>query len=62
MGKVIPPYSADQRRQALKHALTLLHSDGMTGFKDPDITQDDWVADTYAQALRSNPKHALRLA
>jgi predicted amidohydrolase YtcJ len=44
MGQVIPPYSADQRRQALKHALMLLHSEGMTGFKDPDITQDDWVA------------------
>jgi len=44
MGQVIPPYSTDQRRQALKHALLLLHSEGMTGFKDPDITQDDWVA------------------
>jgi predicted amidohydrolase YtcJ len=44
IGEVIPPYSTDQRRQAMKHALMLLHSEGMTGFKDPDITQEDWVA------------------
>jgi hypothetical protein len=44
LGEVIPPYSTDQRHQAMKHALMLLHSEGMTGFKDPDITQDDWVA------------------
>jgi hypothetical protein len=40
MWQVIPPYSTDQRRQALKHALMLLHSEGMTGFKvGPTRTQ-----------------------
>jgi predicted amidohydrolase YtcJ len=44
MGPVIPPYSTEQRRQGLEHMLMLLHAEGMTGFKDPDISQDDWVA------------------
>jgi predicted amidohydrolase YtcJ len=42
--RVIPPYSDEQRRQSLKHMLMRLHLEGMTGFKDPDISQDDWLA------------------
>lgn len=41
---VIPEYSREQRRQAIDHMLQVTHSEGMTGFKDPDIDQDDWEA------------------
>jgi predicted amidohydrolase YtcJ len=41
---ILPPYSAAQRRQAVDHMLEVAHSEGMTGFKDPDIGQDDWEA------------------
>ncbi len=41
---IIPPYSVEQRRQAIAHMLPLLHAEGMTGFKDPDISQEDWEA------------------
>lgn len=41
---VIPPYSVDQRRQAIDHMLPLVQAEGMTGFKDPDISQEDWDA------------------
>jgi predicted amidohydrolase YtcJ len=44
MDPVIPPYSAEQRQQAIDYMLALARSEGMTGFKDPDISQEDWEA------------------
>jgi predicted amidohydrolase YtcJ len=44
MDRVIPPYSAEQRRQAIEHMLSVAHAEGMTGFKDPDIRPEDWDA------------------
>ncbi|MEP6884882.1 MAG: amidohydrolase [Gammaproteobacteria bacterium] len=41
---LIPPYTPEQRHQALVHMVALAHSEGMTGFKDPDISQEDWEA------------------
>jgi predicted amidohydrolase YtcJ len=41
---VIPPYPIEQRRRAIEFMLPLLHAEGMTGFKDPDISQEDWEA------------------
>jgi predicted amidohydrolase YtcJ len=43
--RLVPPYSAEQRRRALDHMLSVAHAEGMTGFKDPDISEDYW--ETY---------------
>jgi predicted amidohydrolase YtcJ len=40
----IPPYSIEQRRQAIDYEIPVAHAEGMTGFKDPDISQEDWEA------------------
>lgn len=40
--RLIPPYTPEQRRQALLHMVAVVHSEGMTGFKDPWITQEVW--------------------
>lgn len=42
--RVIPPYSVEQRRRAIDHMLLHAHAEGMTGFKDADISQEDWEA------------------
>lgn len=42
LAAIIPEYTSEQRQQALSHILLLLHSEGMTGYKDPDISQRDW--------------------
>jgi predicted amidohydrolase YtcJ len=47
---VLPPYSQAQRALAIGHMVQLAHSEGMTGFKDPDIDQDDWEAYRSAAA------------
>lgn len=41
---IIPPYSVEQRRRAIQYLLPLAQAEGMTGFKDPDIDQEDWEA------------------
>ncbi len=41
---VIPSYSVEQRREAIRYLLPRVHAEGMTGFKDPDIGQEDWDA------------------
>jgi predicted amidohydrolase YtcJ len=46
----LPPYSQAQRSLAVDHMLQLAHSEGMTGFKDPDIDQHDWEAYRSAAA------------
>jgi predicted amidohydrolase YtcJ len=46
----LPPYSQMQRGLAIGHMLELAHSEGMTGFKDPDIDQNDWEAYRSAAA------------
>jgi len=40
--QLVPAYSEAQRRQAIDHMLQVAHAEGMTGFKDPDISQDYW--------------------
>ncbi len=42
--RLIPPPSPEQRRAALAHMIRRLHTEGMTGFKDPAISPDDWAA------------------
>jgi len=44
MAQLIPPYSAEQRLRSIDHMLMVAHAEGMTGFKDPDIHQEDWEA------------------
>jgi predicted amidohydrolase YtcJ len=46
----LPPYSQAQRALAVGHMVEIAHSEGMTGFKDPDIDQDDWAAYRNAAA------------
>jgi hypothetical protein len=40
----IPALTIEQRRAGLKHAFAGLNAEGMTGFKDPRIDDDDWAA------------------
>lgn len=46
---LIPPPTREQRRAGLKAMIERLHQEGMTAFKDPDDTQEDW--DTYRSLL-----------
>ena len=46
---LIPPASPEQRRQGLVAMMERLHQEGMTAYKDPDDTQEDW--DTYRSLL-----------
>jgi len=41
---LIPPVALEQVRQGILHMQEVLHSEGMTAVKDPDITQIDWDA------------------
>lgn len=41
---LIPPASIAQRQAALAHMIKRLHAEGMTGFKDPSISPQDWAA------------------
>ncbi|HEX4151624.1 MAG TPA: amidohydrolase [Steroidobacteraceae bacterium] len=47
---LIPPPSPEQRRAGILASIDLLHREGMTGVKDPDIGRPTW--DAYAQLLR----------
>jgi len=40
----IPPPTAAQWRQGILASLDLMHREGMTGVKDPDISQPEWDA------------------
>ena len=42
--RLIPDATLEQRREAVKHMVDRLHAEGMTGFKDPDILEPDWLA------------------
>lgn len=42
--RLIPDTTLEQRREAIKHMLGRLHAEGMTGFKDPNILEQDWPA------------------
>lgn len=46
---LIPPPTPAQRRQGLLRMIETLHREGMTGYKDPDITAEDWQ--TYRAVL-----------
>jgi len=41
---LIPPTTPDQMRQGILHIQNILHSEGMTAVKDPDITELHWDA------------------
>jgi len=41
---LIPPFTLEQVRQGILHMQEVLHSEGMTGVKDPDISQIHWDA------------------
>lgn len=41
---LIPPTTPEQKRQGILHIQDVLHSEGITGVKDPDITQLHWNA------------------
>jgi predicted amidohydrolase YtcJ len=66
--RLIPPYTAEQRQQALAHMTAVLHSEGMTGIKDPAIGREDWESyraldaarqlDTYVCVLFRTPPTA----
>ena len=40
----IPPWTAAQRRAGILASLDLMHREGMTAVKDPNISADDWEA------------------
>ena len=42
--RLIPSPTPKQRETAILHMVEELHREGMTAFKDPDITEDDWAA------------------
>jgi predicted amidohydrolase YtcJ len=46
---LIPPITLEQMRQGILHIQEVLHSEGMTGVKDPDIQQIHW--DAYKSLL-----------
>ena len=54
---VLPPYSQAQRALAVAHMVQTAHAEGMTGFKDPDIDQDDWEAYRSAAAEGALDEH-----
>lgn len=47
--RLIPPITPEQMRQGILHIQEVLHSEGMTGVKDPDIQQIHW--DAYKSLL-----------
>ena len=49
--RLIPPFNEAQRVAALSHMVTALHREGMTGFKDPSLSPEDWRA--YLALARS---------
>lgn len=42
--RLIPEPTVAQRQAALTHMIARLHAEGMTGFKDPSIGREDWLA------------------
>lgn len=42
--RLIPPVTLEQVRQGVLHMLDVLHGEGMTAVKDPDISQIHWDA------------------
>jgi predicted amidohydrolase YtcJ len=45
--RLIPPTTPEQMRQGILYIQKVLHSEGMTAVKDPDITQLHWDAYKY---------------
>jgi hypothetical protein len=50
VANLIPPPTPEQRRAGILASLELLHREGMTAVKDPDIGRPTW--DAYVQLLR----------
>ena len=48
--KLIPPPTPEQQRAGIMRSIELLHREGMTAVKDPDIEQPVW--DAYQELLR----------
>jgi predicted amidohydrolase YtcJ len=42
--RLIPPFTQTQKMDALAHMVQALHREGMTGFKDPSLSPEDWSA------------------
>ncbi len=49
VAKLIPPPSPAQRRAGILSSIEIMHQEGMTAVKDPDISQDIW--DAYRSLL-----------
>ena len=47
---LIPPASVEQRRAGILHSIAVMHREGMTAVKDPNIARPDW--DAYVDLLR----------
>ncbi len=54
----IPALSVAQRRAGLQHAFAALNAEGMTGFKDPSLDDEDWAAYRSLAAARAIPANA----
>jgi len=53
LDKLVPPVDAATRAKGLTHVIEGALSEGLTGFKDPDTTRQQW--DVYAAAARQAP-------
>jgi predicted amidohydrolase YtcJ len=53
---VLPELTQAQWRRAILAGVQLMHSEGMTGVKDPDLTAAQW--DAYASLAREGKLHA----
>lgn len=53
LGKLVPPIDAATRAKGLTHVIEGALSQGLTGFKDPDIRPEQW--NVYANAARQAP-------
>src|SRR5258708_33963914 len=51
VAKLIPETTPEQEREGILYIQKILHSEGMTAVKDPDITQLNW--DAYKSLLDS---------
>ncbi len=52
----IPDPTPADRRKAILNTIALMNSEGMTGYKEPGITEQDWTS--YESLARSNELHA----
>ena len=51
-----PDPTPEDRRNAIRHTISLMNSEGMTGFKEPGISEPEWSA--YETLAREGELHA----